>query len=213
MLAELALPGPLLLVIAALSVAAETALTIGLILPGASALIGLGLLAGLGVIELPVAVLSAGAAAVTGGQLGYRLGGRTRLPPSWDRCRRATAERLGRAGPSALLATQWVVGARTIAPRLAAEAGFGLRRFSVVQVPTALVWGATLVVAGAVLGEQAAETGPLLAAAVAGTWVLVYAVRSAVAATRRRAARDRPGTAARTREPAVEDVSARGAVQ
>ena len=154
MLADLlaGLPGPLFVLAIGLLVTAEAALVIGVVLPGSSALLTLGVFADSGFVPLPVALAVGTAAALAGSNLSfaagrYRPGG---LSSRWlanAKGQRARAV-LSRFGGSAVLVGQWVVGARTLTPRFAAAAGLPYRRFLPWNLPSAATWGLVWVAVG-----------------------------------------------------------------
>jgi len=154
MLADLltGLPGPLLVLAIAALVVAEAALVIGVVLPGSSALLTLGVFSDNGVVPLPVALAVGTVAALVGSNLSFAAG-RYRpgaLSSRWltgAKGRRARAV-LSRSGGSAVLIGQWVVGARTLTPRFAAAAGLSYRRFLPWNLPSAAVWGLGWVAVG-----------------------------------------------------------------
>ncbi|MFC4946384.1 hypothetical protein [Pseudonocardia sp. GCM10023141] len=191
-----ALPLELALAVAALAVVAEAALLIGVVLPGASAALVTGALATAGVLPLPAAMAAVAAGALLGGQLAYLVGrhGRgtaaavARLQAAGGRRGRAARAVLGRPpGCREVAAAQWLVGARTLVPRLAGAGGLGYRRFTTVQVPGALVWGAGLVAVGAAAGAAYRQAGAL----VTGIGVGVLIVGATVLIVRRRRGRER----------------------
>jgi membrane protein DedA with SNARE-associated domain len=113
-----------------------------------TALIALGLLANAGVVSIGPALAFAVGAALTGGTVAFRSGHRngprirtTRLgrwigDQRWDR-----AERLfGRHGGRAIFLGQWIVGARTLMPRLAGMNGVPYHRFAAWHTPAAVLW-------------------------------------------------------------------------
>jgi membrane protein DedA with SNARE-associated domain len=154
MLADLltGLPGPLLVLAIAALVVAEAALVIGVVLPGSSALLTLGVFSDHGVVPLPVALAVGTVAALAGSNLSFAAG-RYRpgaLSSRWltgAKGRRARAV-LSRSGGSAVLIGQWIVGARTLTPRFAAAAGLSYRRFLPWNLPSAAVWGLVWVAVG-----------------------------------------------------------------
>ncbi|MBP2473621.1 membrane protein DedA with SNARE-associated domain [Crossiella equi] len=157
---------PLLVCLAVgLLLVAEAALVVGVVLPGASALLVFGFLTNLGAVPLVPAMLTAGLAALLGSQLAYwrgrKLGGDGGdLPRSW------TVRRLGphrwqrvvnlvdRHGERAVPLGQWVVGARTLVPRLSGMAGLPYRRFARWNIPISPVWGALWVLVGWFAGRS-----------------------------------------------------------
>lgn len=155
------LPGWLVLLVTGLVIAAETSLLIGMVLPGASAVLALGLLAHQGVVHPLPAVLTASAAAVTGTHVGYWFGRGDGLPATGllRRPAQRATELFDRLGPAAVCLGQWTVGVRTVTPRLAGGAGMPYHRFARYSAPTAALWGASLVLLGVLTGRL---SGPLL---------------------------------------------------
>lgn len=181
---------PLLVCLAVgLLLVAEAALVIGVILPGASALLVFGFLTQLGTVPLVPAMITAGAAALTGSQLAYwrgrSLGGEGDLPRSWTvrrigpaRWQRITGL-VGDFGERAVLLGQWVVGARTLVPRLAGMAGLPYHRFARWNLPVAPVWGALWVLVGWAAGrsyELVATVSSWVSLGLLGVLLLVVAV-------------------------------------
>ncbi|WIM98741.1 VTT domain-containing protein [Actinoplanes oblitus] len=145
-------------VVAAL-VAGEAAIVAGVVLPSATGLIAMGLLANAGVVDVVPALLVAVAAAVLGGTVAYHRAARAtvsaprasgRLAKHWAR-----AERLFlRHGGRAIFLGQWVVGARTLMPRLAGRNGVPYRRFAAWHTPSATLWALWMVGASYLTGAS-----------------------------------------------------------
>jgi undecaprenyl-diphosphatase len=173
-------------------VAAESALVAGLVLPAATALIAIGLLAGAGTVQVVPAAVTGVVAAWAGGSLAYRSGrrygprlrtarlGRRIGDKRWERAERLFA----RFGGRAIFLAQWIVGARTLVPRLAAMNGVSYRRFVLWQAPAAVLWSGWMVgasyAAGAsydALAAKAGRAGGALAVLVALIVALVLAGR------------------------------------
>jgi membrane protein DedA with SNARE-associated domain len=156
------LPPVLVYLVVAVLVAAESAIVAGLVLPAATALIALGLLANAGVVQIGPALVVAVAAAVLGGTAAFHSGRRrgARLRTSklgrwigdkrWDRAERLFARHGGRA----IFLGQWIVGARTLIPRLAAMNGVRYRRFAIWHTPAAVVWALWMVGASYLAGAS-----------------------------------------------------------
>ncbi|NMO54879.1 DedA family protein [Actinoplanes sp. TBRC 11911] len=180
------LPPLLVYAVVALLVAAESAFVAGLVLPAATALIAMGLLANAGVVAVVPAILVGALAAVLGGSLAYASGKRTgpklraRRPERWER-----ADRLfQRYGGRAVFLGQWLVGARTLVPRLAGLNGMPYRRFAMRQMPSGVLWSLWMVgasyLAGAsyhVLAARVGQAGGALAVFAAMVVGLVLAGR------------------------------------
>ncbi|WP_211766805.1 DedA family protein [Kutzneria sp. CA-103260] len=177
------LPQPFLLLAAGSLIVADSGLLIGLVLPGTSALLALGVLARLDVVNLVVAGVVAAVAAVAGPQLAYlrSLGGDFPVPQRFLAARERAAALVGRLGLPAVCCGQWLGPIRTLTPRLAARAGIPYRRFVSVSVPTATVWSLTLLAVG-YLGSAVYETlsqwlGIGAAAVAAAVVAVVWATR------------------------------------
>jgi membrane-associated protein len=169
---------------------AESGLLIGIFLPAASLVLGLGVLAGSGFVPLPVAALVVACATIAGTTLGHRTAARSgsgsllptggrlgRLLPerareTVDRSTVAWAGALGRRPVRVAAMSQFVAGARTLAPRVAARAGVPLPVMLHGTVPAALVWSWGLVGAGTVAGAAL----PLLRCSVAAAGVPLVVV-------------------------------------
>ncbi|GAA3986184.1 DedA family protein [Allokutzneria multivorans] len=157
------MPSVLVHLVFGVLVTLETAIVVGVVLPGVSGLLLFGFLAYLGNVGLVAAGCVAALGAAAGTSLAYASGRRLSradgLPDSRivrrigeDRWHR-TEKLLDRFGGRAVLLGQWVVGIRTLMPRFAAMAGLPYRRFASWSVPVSLVWGATWVVAGWTAGS------------------------------------------------------------
>ncbi|MEU4239606.1 VTT domain-containing protein [Actinoplanes sp. NPDC026619] len=186
------LPPVLVYAVVAALVAAESAVVAGLVLPAATALIALGLLANAGTVQIVPALLVAVGAAMLGGTAaffsGRRRGARVRVTRlgrwigdrRWDR-----AERLfTRHGGRAIFLGQWIVGARTLIPRLAGVNGVRYKRFAVWHTPAAVLWSLWMVgasyLAGAsydLLAARAGRAGGALAALTTIVVALILAGR------------------------------------
>ncbi|XVU26118.1 DedA family protein [Actinoplanes sp. CA-054009] len=174
-----ALPPVLVLVVVAALVAGEAAFVAGLVLPSATALVALGLLANEGVVGIGPALASAVVAGLAGGNFAFFAG--QRKPPKEHK----KAERLfERYGGRAVFLGQWVVGARTLVPRLAGRKRVPYRRFAAFHTPAVILWACWLVgasyFAGAsydVLAARAGRAGGALAVLTALIVALVLAGR------------------------------------
>jgi membrane protein DedA with SNARE-associated domain len=150
------LPPLLVYAVVGLLVTAESAFVAGLVLPAATALIALGLLANAGVVEIVPGILVGIVAAWLGGTLAYVSGKRrgpklrTRHPSRWERTDRFFARHGGRA----VFLGQWVVGARTLVPRLAGINALPYGRFARLQTPAAVLWTLWMVGASYLAGAS-----------------------------------------------------------
>jgi membrane protein DedA with SNARE-associated domain len=141
-------------------------------LPGETALIAAGVLAGTGRLSLPLVIAVAVAAAVTGDTLGYwlgRRGGRAVLTHRGPLAAfRAHALEHGerffdRHGPKTVFLGRFVPGVRVVAAVLAGAGAMAWPRFALYNLTGAFVWAATV-------ASLASLVGPAVAAAL---WVAV----------------------------------------
>lgn len=151
------LPGPLVLMIVAVLLAAESGLLVGIVLPGATVPLGLGLLSRLGTVDFTAAVLTVAGATLVGSQLSFLRARRFReLRRAGPLLKRATAL-LNRHPGTGIAAGRLVGGMRTVVPVVAARAGMRHRRFLVCDAPAALCWAGVLVTLGHVAGAAYKE--------------------------------------------------------
>ncbi|ROT31407.1 DedA family protein [Micromonospora sp. HM5-17] len=155
-------PPLLVYLAAALLVATETALIVGLVMPAEATLLLVGFLAYTGLLRLGPALVVMILAAAVGDTLAFRSGRRygPRLRASrWgsrvgaERWRRADAM-LRRLGGRGVLAARWVAFARTLVPRLAGSAGMPYRRFVPWNLAGVVSWVGGSVLAGYLAGES-----------------------------------------------------------
>jgi membrane protein DedA with SNARE-associated domain len=156
------LPPVLVYLAAALLVATETAVVVGLVMPAEATLLLVGFLAYTGMLRLGPALVVMIVAAVFGDTLAFRSG-RRRGPrmrsgrwgsrvgaARWARAD-AMLERLGGRG---VFAARWVAFARTLVPRLAGSAGMPYRRFAPWNLAGVVTWVGGSVLAGYLAGES-----------------------------------------------------------
>ena len=189
-------------------VAGESA---GLPIPGETALLVAGALAGAGHLALPLVVAVAVVAAAVGDTLGYwagRRGGRAvllRRGPLLDARARALdrGERFFAAhGPKAVFLGRFVPGVRVVAAMMAGASAMPWPRFALFNVSGAVVWATVVAGLAALLGPAVSPAFGLVAVAaavLAGAGVAVRAARA------RRRSRRHPAPAA----PAVPTGAAR----
>lgn len=176
-------PAALVLGVAALVLALESGVLAGVLLPGSTTLVVLGLWSATAGTHpgLPVAVA---AAASTGGALhgwlrGHRRQG-TGLPLGRLRPRVEPAVRQAQAWLTArspgqtglvLAAAHWAAVTRTLTPRVAGGAGVPLRLVAPVVTASCAAWATTVVLLSRRFGQQVADDAgwvPLAAVAVLG---------------------------------------------
>ena len=145
-------PAPVVYLVCALLITAETALLPGIVLPTLSTLLLMGFLAERGTLHLGLALPVAVLAAVTGDQLAYLEGRRLRRSrfarrigqDRWDRAEAAVA----RYGVPAVIAGRCLAGVRTLVPRVAGSAAMPYRRFAAGSVCAAVLWASAELLAG-----------------------------------------------------------------
>lgn len=150
----------------------ESAAFVGLVLPGETALLYGGVLAGRGNLSLPLLLVVASVAAVVGDSIGYELGRRIGPPlrssragrwigePRWARAE----EFLQRRGGPAVLLGRWVGLLRALVPTLAGMGRMPYRMFLPWNVVGGVTWAGTIVLlgygfAGSVTALVSAMTG------------------------------------------------------
>lgn len=158
----------------------------GLPVPGETALIAAGLLAGSGVLSLPVVIAAASVAAILGDNLGYllgRRGGRALLlrKGRFSRHRRravATGDRFfARHGAKTVFLGRWITGVRVVVAVMAGAANMPWRTFLLYNTLGAVAWAATIVSAAALLG-------PVIVGVVYGVGVAAVGGGAILAGTR-----------------------------
>jgi membrane-associated protein len=140
---------------------AETALLVGVILPGDSLLFTAGLLASQHKLSLVAVVIGAALAAILGDQVGYllgrRIGPRLFARPDARIFKRAHLERAGaffsRHGARTIVLARFVPVVRTFVPTLAGAADMHYRRFVTYNVFGGAMWAIGVPSAGYVLGK------------------------------------------------------------
>ena len=162
-----------------LLVAGETA---GALVPGETAVIVAGSLAGQGKLSLPVVWVCAAAGAILGDSIGYLIGARGLRLLS----RRFGPERVQRGelfflrhGPKAVFLARWIPGLRLVGAWFAGAARMPWRRFLPWNALGGMAWAASIALTAHTIGRAAggvfAAVGAALGAAlllVAGTVVL-----------------------------------------
>ncbi|MCP2164082.1 DedA family protein [Goodfellowiella coeruleoviolacea] len=158
------LPAPVVLGLIGLLLMAESGLLIGVVLPGASTVLTLGLFARLGVVPLFAAVVTAVLATTIGSHAGFVRGQRRGQSGRGGWVDRLVERRLGpdrqerllsllrRRARVAVAVGQCLGVVRTLVPRLAGRAGVPYPRFALCNVPAAVLWGGGLVVLGYLAG-------------------------------------------------------------
>jgi membrane protein DedA with SNARE-associated domain len=159
-------------------VAAESA---GALVPGETALIVAGALAGDGRLSLPLVIATAAGAAIIGDNVGYFLGRRglrrlvDRPGGRWAAARKrlvASGEKFFvRHGSAAVFFGRWLPGLRVAASWIAGESRMPWRRFLLWNALGGIGWAATIGSLAYVLGRSA--SGSLAAIGFVGVAVVV----------------------------------------
>jgi len=170
----------------------------GMPLPGETALLTAGVLAGTGQLSLPLVIVVAIAAAVTGDTLGYwlgRRGGRAVLVHRgpFAAFRGLALERgerfFERHGPKTVFLGRFVPGVRVVAAVLAGAGAMPWPRFALYNLSGAFVWAATVASLASLVGPAVAAAmwiAALGAAVVAGLVALLRSRRATGGAAGRR---------------------------
>jgi membrane-associated protein len=190
----------------------EAAVFVGLVLPGETALLVAGALAGTGRLSLAVLLALAVVAAVVGDSVGYEVGRRLGPPLMDTRLGRLVGEKrwaraeavMARRGGWAVLAGRWVGVLRALMPAIAGSTRMPYRRFLLFNAVGGTLWAAVVVVAGYLAGASwhrvQTYLGDAGAAAVALAVVAFAAFSIGRRLARRRGSRSGPSGAAAARE-------------
>ena len=174
--------------------------SLGLILPGETAILAAGALARDGHLQIALVIPIAAVAAILGDNIGYLLGRRgarqlllLRRGPLKDHRARLVSEGehfFNRYGGRSVFLARWVVVARVTAPWLAGASRMPVRSFFVWNALGGITWSASVALAGYVLG--AAASAIFASATVILILVLLSAGLRAAWRRRRGARSERP---------------------
>jgi membrane protein DedA with SNARE-associated domain len=154
--------GPWGYVIVFAAAASESALFLGLVIPGETLLLVAGVLASRGQGDVVLYMVAAVTGAITGDSIGYELGrhfgrrlrasgfGRRVGEQRWERAERYLREKGGRA----IFFGRWIAVVRAIVPALAGQARMPYRRFLAWNVAGAIPIGVLHVGLGYVAGRS-----------------------------------------------------------
>ena len=185
------LSGPLVYALVAALVFGETALFLGFVLPGETAVVIGGVLASRGRVWLPLLMLIVVVAAIIGPLVGYEIGRRMGGRVVGHRYLRRMSGAVGRAtsamnsrGAAAVLVGRFTAVLRALMPALAGTARMPYRTFAVYNAVGGIVWGIGYCLLGYLAGsayaaiERRVGTGFAIAlAALVVTALVVWAVR------------------------------------
>ena len=152
--------GPVVYALCGLLVFGEAALLLGFVIPGETAALVGGALAGLHHVNLVVMLIVVIASAIVGDSVGYEVG--KHLGP-WLLERRPLRDSLGvhkarqllaRFGGPAVFLGRWVALARALVPGITGMSGMRYRTFLAYNAAGGIAWGATFVMLGYVAGAS-----------------------------------------------------------
>ena len=185
-------PAVLVLGVAAVVLAVESGFLVGMLLPGTTTLVVLGLWSSTSESNPVWPIAVAAAASVSGALTGWRRGhGRRALDPGSHRRLRARVDpavrtarswlgRQGTLGTVAVLAGgHWVAVTRTLVPRVAGGAHVPLRLAGPTLAVSGAAWASTVVLLSRALGERVARDAGWVPAVVLAVLLVVLVVRSA----------------------------------
>jgi membrane protein DedA with SNARE-associated domain len=178
------LPAVSIYIVAALLVAGETAIVIGLLAPGEATLLLVGFLAYAGTLRLVPTLIIMIAAGLVGDALAFRAGQRygprlrhSRLGQRVGDERWAKADGLlERLGGRGVFAARWVAFVRTLVPRLAGAAGMPYRRFAPWNAVGVATWVGASVLVGYAAGESYQQVSRYLGKATGAVLILIVLV-------------------------------------
>ena len=149
---------------------AESLALIGLLVPGTVMMIGIGALAGSGVISLKITLLAAMAGAICGDSLSYWLGRHyhQRIKDLWPFRKHPQLLNRGeeffhRHGGKSVLLGRFVGPVRPVIPLIAGMLDMPARRFVLVNILSAIGWAFVYILPGVVLGSSLALIGAVSA--------------------------------------------------
>lgn len=183
-------PAALVLAVAAVVLALESGVVVGVLLPGSTLLVALGVWSAASGTPAVLPIAVAAAASVLGALAGWRRGRgrrgtsghgrlRARVDPAVRRTRDWLATR-GTGGVVLVLAVaHWAAGTRTLTPRVAGGAGVPFRLVAPVIAVSGSAWAATVVLLARALGQQVADDASWAPAVVLGVLGVSLLVRHA----------------------------------
>ncbi|WP_462052389.1 DedA family protein [Rhodococcus sp. RS1C4] len=176
---------PYLLGAASVVLLAESALLVGLVLPGTSTVLIVGSVVGLGRVDPIVAAVVMVVASSGGAQTAFLLrrrrgdAGSTPIPPKRavpsSRVLRRAQNAFDRHATVASVASHLFGGTRTFGPRLAAASPMSFRTFALCNFTAAALWVTVLMVVGNTVGANP-NVAPYLIAAGVGLMAVTYGV-------------------------------------
>jgi membrane protein DedA with SNARE-associated domain len=152
------LHGPTAYILVGALVFAEAALLLGFFIPGETAAVVGGVLAGLGVVDLPAMMAVVVVCAIVGDSVGFEVGKRAGpwlLERRWLKGSAAVARTMGMlehyGGPAVFLG-RFVAFARALIPGLAGMSGLRYRTFLLYNAAGGVIWGVGYTLLGYAVG-------------------------------------------------------------
>jgi membrane-associated protein len=184
-------PAAVVLAVGAVVLFLETGVVLGVLLPGTSTLVVLGLWSGAADTSAVLPIAVAATASTGGALLGWSRGHRrqeltptghgrlrARIDPAVRQARRWLAAQ-GQLGTGLLVVgAHWVAVTRTLTPRVAGRAGVPLRLAGPAIAVSATAWSTTFVLLAHALGAQVADDVGWVTAVVLAALVVMLGVRS-----------------------------------
>ncbi len=170
----------------------ESLLVVGVLVPGALIMLGAGALIALGALELWSTLIWAIAGAIVGDGISFWIGYffKERLRHVWPFRRHpqmlARGERFFvKHGGKSVVLGRFVGPVRAVIPTIAGIMGMSPRRFTIVNVLSAIAWAPAYILPGVAVGaslglasQVATRLGVLLFALIAIVWLVIWSVRS-----------------------------------
>jgi membrane protein DedA with SNARE-associated domain len=188
------IPAPLVIAAALLLPAAETALLLGVLVPGELVVVAAGICAARADVPLAGVVVAAVTGAIMGDSIGYAVGRHFRRTVSqhlttkkWTRAQ----DWLKNKGKPAIFLARFTAFVRSVMPAVAGAAKVRYRDFMLWNSPAGIIWGA----GSALLGYYAAVNAEAVLkwASVAGIVLLIAAIVAVTFFLRRKRLRRRHG--------------------
>ena len=183
-------PAAAVLAVAAVVLAVESGVLLGVLLPGSTTLVVLGLWSAAADVPAVLPIAVAAGASVAGALVGWARGHSRRALPDRHRRLRARVDpgvRRARAwlaaqgplGTAAVLAgAHWVAVTRTVVPRVAGGTGLPLRLVAPVLAVSGTAWATAVVLLARALGERVATDAGWVPAVALALVVVVLVVRA-----------------------------------
>jgi membrane protein DedA with SNARE-associated domain len=185
------IPEPVVIAVTLLAPTAETAILLGILVPGELVVVAAGILASRAGVSLAAVLAAAVAGAIAGDSIGFFMGQRfrdrikDRLSPKQ---RRRAQEWLTRKGPPAIFLARFTPFLRSVMPAAAGASKLEYRVFLAWNVPAGILWA----VGSVFLGYFAARQSAVLLHWIGGAALVLavaFIVYARLAQKKRRASR------------------------